>query len=84
LELLGVVGEINRLSVIVFWSLVSVGVILDLIVQRQNRFIRAKKIDTGKETELHAEVGDPLYFILAASAAVIAAITTTVALVSAP
>ncbi len=84
LELLGVVGEINRFSVIVFWSLVSVGVILNLIVQRQNRFIRVKKIDTGRDAEVHAEVGDPLYLILAASAAVIVAITTTVALISAP
>jgi hypothetical protein len=34
LELLSVVGEINRLSVIAFWSLVSVGVLLYLIMQR--------------------------------------------------
>jgi hypothetical protein len=84
LELLGLVGEINRLSVIVFWLLLSLGAILNLIMQRKDGFIRVKEIGAPRDADFRAHVGDPLYFTLAASAAAIAAITTTVALVAVP
>jgi hypothetical protein len=83
LELLGVVGEINRISLIVFWSLLSLGAILNLIMHRQNGSIRVKESRATTAGNLHGRFGDPLYW-LAASAVAIAAITTTVALVAVP
>jgi hypothetical protein len=76
LELLSLAGKISRLSVTVFWCLVSVGATLILIRQR--------KKGVGRGAATHDQVGDPLYFMLAASTAAIAAVTTTVALVAAP
>lgn len=84
LELLGLVGEINRLSIIVFWSLLSVGAIFNLIMQRKNGIIKVKEIGASRDVDFRPQVGDPLYFTLAASAAAIAAITTTVALIAVP
>src|SRR5262249_35041097 len=76
LELLSLAGKISRLSVTVFWCLVSVGATLILIRQRK------KGVGGGAAT--HDQVGDPLYFVLAASTGAIAAVTITVALVAAP
>jgi len=78
LELLSLAGKISRLSATVFWCLVSLGATLILIRQRK------KSVGVGGGTATHDQVGDPLYFVLAASTAAIAAVTITVALVAAP
>jgi hypothetical protein len=76
LEVLSLIGEISRFLVIVVWCLVSVCATLTLIRQRRNGLRR------GATT--YDLVGDPLYFMLAASAATIAAVNTTVALIATP
>src|SRR5262249_30781806 len=53
-------------------------------MQRKNGFIRVKEIGPGRDADFRAQVRDSLYFTLAASAAAIAAVTITVALVAVP
>jgi 4-amino-4-deoxy-L-arabinose transferase-like glycosyltransferase len=77
LELLSLAGKISRLSVTVFWCLVSVGAATLIL-------IRQRKKGVGEGAATHDQVGDPLYFVLAASTAAIAVVTITVALVAAP
>jgi 4-amino-4-deoxy-L-arabinose transferase-like glycosyltransferase len=76
LEVLNLAGEISRFPVTVFWCLGSVGASLTLIRQRRNG-VRAG----GAAYDL---VGDPMYFMLAASAAAIAVVNTTIALIATP
>jgi len=76
LEVLSLAGQISRFPVIVFWCLVSVGATLMLIRQHRN------SVRGGPAT--YDLVGNPLYFMLAASAAAIAVVNTTVALIATP
>jgi hypothetical protein len=76
LEVLSLASEISRLPVTVFWCLVSVGATLTLIRQPGN--------GVRKGATTCDLVGNPLYFVLATSAAAIAAVNTTVALIATP
>lgn len=84
LELLGLVGEINRLSILVFWSLVAIGAIFYLITQQKNNFIEFIRDGAGRDAHFRLQAGDSLYFSLAVSTAIIAAVTVTIAVVAVP
>jgi len=84
LELLGLASQIDLLSLIIFWLLVSIGAIITSHMQQKKGLTPLGRNSAARDGGVHAQTGDRLHVALAASAAAIAAVTTTVALVAAP